>query len=104
MMSLVAVTVTLCLLHQDVHSWRIDGDRQALKLIPAKNSLDVKLGLMNEEEMFPKDVAETRDERTRERDVMASLYPWYDLPRASRRFPKEVSIPEPEQKTVTKIS
>ena len=41
---------------------------------------------------------------SRERDVMASLYPWYDVPRASRRVPQKVSIPEPEQKTVTKIS
>ena len=60
MMSWVTVTVTLCLLVetsisilslpvvqkycqlqlQDVHSWRIDGDRRALNLIQAKNNLE----------------------------------------------------------------
>ena len=60
MMSWVTVTVYLCLLVetsisilslpvvqkycqlqlQDVHSWRIDGDRRALNLIQAKNNLE----------------------------------------------------------------
>ena len=84
--------------------------------------VSVKQGLMNEDEMFPNDDAEYKDERTRyylpqiwsvkiiicrDRDVnvMASLYPWYELPRAIRRIPKKVSIPEePEQKTPIKIS
>ena len=84
--------------------------------------VSVKQGLMNEDEMFPNDDEEYKDERTRyylpqiwsvkiiicrDRDVnvMASLYPWYELPRAIRRIPKKVSIPEePEQKTPIKIS